>query len=73
MSTKKKLKDYISKGVRKLKHRKGYGVHSPFAYAVITEVIEEKCPYYAYQKMMKLYPKDGPVKFKVATLLFFQN
>lgn len=70
MSTKKKLKDYISKGVRKLKHRKGYGVHSPFAYAVITEVIEEKCPYYAYQKLSKLYPKDSPVKFKVATLLF---
>ena len=70
MSTRKKLKDYISKSVRKLKHRKGYGVHSPFAYAIITEVIEERLPYYAYQRMKRLYAKNSPIPFKVATLLF---
>ena len=70
MSTKKKLKDYISKSVRKIKHRKGYGVHSPFAYGIITEVIEEKLPYYGYQRMTRVYPKNGPVPLKVAQLLF---
>lgn len=70
MTTKKKLKDFVSKGVRKLKHRKGYGVHSPFAYSVITEVIEEKLPYFDYQIMASLYPKGSPLPYKVATLLY---
>ncbi len=70
MSTKKKLKDYIQKSVRKIKHRKGYGVHSPFAFSIITEVIEEKTPYYAYQRMRRIYPNGGVLPLKVAQLLF---
>ena len=34
---------------RFLRYRKGFGVHSPFAYSFITKVIDERCGYYCYQ------------------------
>ena len=33
---------------RKLRFRKGYGVHSPLIFNLITKVIEEKIPYYVF-------------------------
>ncbi len=34
---------------RFLRYRKGFGVHSPFAFSFITKVIDERCAYYCYQ------------------------
>jgi len=34
---------------RRLRYRKGHGVHSPFIYNLITKVIEEKSPYYIFE------------------------
>ena len=39
---------------RKLRYRKGYSVHSPFVYNLITKVIEEKSPYYIFDDIEKL-------------------
>ena len=39
--SKRILKQYCTKNFRKIRHRKGFGVHSPFAYNLITKVIEE--------------------------------
>lgn len=33
---------------RRITHRRGYGVHSPFAFNFITRVVYEKTPYYKY-------------------------
>lgn len=33
---------------RGIRYRKGFGVHSPFVFNLITKVIEERCPYYSF-------------------------
>lgn len=33
------------------RHRRGHGVHSPFAYGLIAGIIEEKHPYYCYSEL----------------------
>lgn len=40
----------------RFRHRKGYGVHSPFAFRFITEVVYERHPYYAYKELDKTLP-----------------
>lgn len=59
---------------RRFRHRCGYGVHSPFAFDLITRVIYEKHPYYGYAVLDK-YCRDfpalgGSVSKKVGRLLF---
>lgn len=33
---------------RGIRYRRGYGVHSPFVFNLITKVIEERCSYYSF-------------------------
>lgn len=62
----------------RFRHRRGYGVHSPFAFHFITGVIYESTPYYKYKdlidKQKTLAPeKDRNWKYesrKVKELLF---
>ena len=35
----------------RFRHRCGYGVHSPFAFNLITQVIYESTPYYKYKDL----------------------
>ena len=38
---------------RRIRYRKGHGVHSPFAFNFITNIVEEKFPYYIFEDIEK--------------------
>jgi len=44
----------ITQIYRRIFGRKGYGVHSPFVFDLITNVIEEKCAYYSYADVSRI-------------------
>lgn len=62
----------------RFRHRCGYGVHSPFAFDLITNVIYERTPYYAYRTLAEEEKKLPAVRrrrgrsesLKVKRLLF---
>ena len=40
--------------VRRFRHRRGYNIHSPFAFNLVTDVIYERGAYYAYNDLRTL-------------------
>lgn len=58
----------------RVRHRCGYGVHSPFAFDFLTQVVYNRSAYYAYQELDLLHPALvaflGLRPRKIARLLF---
>lgn len=58
----------------RVRHRCGYGVHSPFAFDFLTQVVYNRSAYYAYQELDMLHPAVvsllGLRPRKIARLLF---
>lgn len=58
----------------RVRHRCGYGVHSPFAFDFLTQVVYNRSAYYAYQELDLLHPTLigllGLRPRKIARLLF---
>ena len=40
----------------RFRHRRGYGIHSPWAYSFVRDVILERTPYYDFEKLAALHP-----------------
>ena len=53
MNRENRLSTRILRWLCRWRHRCGYGVHSPFAFSLITGVIYETSPYYAYATLRK--------------------
>ncbi len=49
----RKARKYLWK-IRKAKYARGFGIHSPFVYSLITKVLREKNLYYDYNKIEQL-------------------
>lgn len=43
----------------RIRHRRGYGVHSPFAFNLITRVVYERAPYYKYADLLAAERRGG--------------
>lgn len=48
----------------RIRYRRGYGVHSPFAFDLITDVIYQRMPYYNYDKLRQTEKKIASGKGK---------
>lgn len=48
------------------RHSKGFGVHSPFAFRFITEVLGERCPYYDFDRLASAHQR---IAYRIAARL----
>lgn len=70
----KKSSSYIRpfRWLLRFRYRRGYGIHSPFAFNFVTGVVYEKGMFYAYPELKTLYNEVQPqgIRFKDGKLLF---
>ena len=56
----------------RLPHRRGYGIHSPYAFGLVTGVVYERAPFYAYRRLREkregatLREKDDRLMLRLA-------
>lgn len=56
----------------RIRHRCGYGVHSPFAFRFLTDVVYEHTPYYAYSTLDASLPLAYGMRRKKGLHLIFR-
>lgn len=63
----------IPSGIKRWWRTKGHGIHSPFAYAFITDVLADKHPFYAYDDIFETLERldlNRPGNLRLAKLLY---
>ena len=55
----------MTKGYRRVRYKKGFGVHSPYAFSLITQVINENMHFYAYDEIRRLRKLSAEKRFSV--------
>lgn len=53
---------------RCLRHRRGFGIHSPFAFSFVTEVLAQRLPYYGYADISH----DARIRLLFRLIVYFQ-
>ena len=56
----------------RIRHRCGYGVHSPFAFRFLTDVVYERTPYYAYSTLDASLPLAHSMRRRKGLHLIFR-
>ncbi len=58
--------------LRRFRKRRGYGIHSPYAFAFVTGVVYERDEYYAYKGLERHFRRHAPggLRLKDVRLLF---
>lgn len=58
--------------LRRIRHRRGYGIHSPFAFGFVTDVVYSPGVFYAYDELKKLHRNvpHAPLRLKDMLFLF---
>lgn len=56
----------------RIRHRCGYGVHSPFAFRFLTDVVYEHTPYYAYSTLDEALPLAHSMRRRKGLHLIFR-
>ncbi len=49
-------------------HCRGFGIQSPWAYSFVCDVINERWPYYSYERLEEKYRDEGAMKRRLARL-----
>lgn len=51
--------------LRRMRHRRGYGVHSPFAYTLLTQVCYNPGRFYAFPRLAEKHPDSATSRLRL--------